>query len=127
MRDLDPGPDHPDTLVTLGNLVACLRAAENSAEAVPLQLRKVVSHEQHFGPAHPETLQAASLLTNCMIRAGIKAVALPLYLQVLEVTERLLGLYHPASVALRDLRPLPTLGVSARFSRGPAAIVRLHQ
>ena len=76
----------------LGNLVACLRAAEDSAGAVPLQLRKVGSHERQLGPRHSETLQATVLLANCMIRAGAAAVALPLYLRVLDVTERLLGL-----------------------------------
>jgi hypothetical protein len=115
MRDRDPGPDHPDTLVTLSNLVACLRAADNSAAAVPLQLRKVNHLERHHSPEHGVLLQATTLLANCTIRAGAAAIALPVYLQVLNVTERLLGLYHPASVALRDLRPLPTLSLAAQL------------
>src|SRR5207245_629306 len=50
------GPDHPDTVLSIANLVVAYRTAGRVAEAVPLLEEPLGRMKAEFGPDHPDTI-----------------------------------------------------------------------
>ena len=89
------GPEHPDTLTSVNNLAACMRALGDAAGALPLYRRALDSRERVLGKEHPNTLTSVNNLAECMRALGDAAGALPLYRRALDSRERVLGKEHP--------------------------------
>jgi tetratricopeptide (TPR) repeat protein len=64
------GPDHPDTLISRGNLALAYQEAGRTAEAIGLYERTLTDMGRIFGPDHPNTLQARNNLANAYQAAG---------------------------------------------------------
>ncbi|KAG1657812.1 hypothetical protein FOA52_006589 [Chlamydomonas sp. UWO 241] len=97
-RERTLGPEHPDTLRSVGNLAVCLRFLGREAEALPLDQRTLEARERTLGPEHPDTLMSVNSLAVCLEILGRSAEALPLNQRTLEASERTLGPEHPGTL-----------------------------
>jgi hypothetical protein len=93
------GPDHPNTLISAGNLGACLEALGDAAGALPFRRRALEGHERIQGEEHPVTLTSVNNLAGCLYQLGDAAAALPLYRRALDGRERVLGKEHPDTLS----------------------------
>lgn len=89
------GPDHPDTLRTLGDLASTLVAEDRLAEAETLQRSKLETQQRVLGAEHQDTLQSMSRLAIIVFSQGRLDEAERLQRQTLEGRRRVLGTSHP--------------------------------
>lgn len=92
------GPNHPNTLIALGNLGTALSNRRREAEAEPLRQRLLQALERTSGPSHPNTLAAAANLAATLGSLGRDEEAKALLQRVADSSERALGPDHPSTL-----------------------------
>jgi serine/threonine protein kinase len=92
------GPDHPDTLGSMGNLAEGYRTAGQLAKALPLLEETLKLMKAKLGPDHPDTLTSMNNLALSYQDAGQLAKALPLLEETLKLRKAKLGPDHPATL-----------------------------
>jgi len=96
------GPNHPDTLVSRGNLAAAYLSAGRLEQAVPLFERNLTDRERVLGPDHTRTLASRGNLASAYLSAGRLEQAVPLFERNLTDHEYLLGPGHPHTLTSRN-------------------------
>ncbi len=92
------GPQHPDTLVSIGNLASVLERQSRYGEAEPLYREALDLCRQVLGAKHPTTLTSLNGLAQVLQRQGRYAEAEPLYRETLDWSRKTLGLSHPKTL-----------------------------
>ena len=95
------GPNHPDTLVSRGNLAAAYLSAGRLEQAVPLFERNLTDRERVLGPDHTRTLASRGNLASAYWSADRLSEAVPLFERTLTDRECVLGPDHPHTLASR--------------------------
>jgi tetratricopeptide (TPR) repeat protein len=93
------GPNHPETLRTMGNLGAGYKVAGKLDRALPLLEDALKRETAVLGPTHPHTLTTQYNLAMCYQAAGKLDRALPLFEGALERQTAVLGPDHPHTLA----------------------------
>src|SRR5262249_30613178 len=91
-------PDHPDTLITMGNLGLAYRVAGKLDLALPLFEEALKLTKTRFGPYHRDTLISTDNLAELYKAAGKPELALPLFEETLKVRKDKLGPYNPLTL-----------------------------
>jgi hypothetical protein len=81
------GPDHPDTVVQLGNLACTHLSLGRAADALSLQERALAITETKLGPDHPTMATTIANLASIYSALGRTVDALPLQERALAITE----------------------------------------
>ncbi len=89
------GDEHPDTLTSMGNLAATLRAQGDYSGARELEERVLEVSQRVLGAEHPNTLTSMGNLALILKAQGDYSGARELEERVLEVMQRVLGAEHP--------------------------------
>jgi tetratricopeptide (TPR) repeat protein len=84
LRQAHLGPDHPDSLDSMGRLADMYTWVGRHAEGIALRQRILEHHRQLFGPDHPETSEAVVLLAESYQAAGQWEMAIQLLEPLLE-------------------------------------------
>lgn len=92
------GPEHPNTLVALGNLAVTYGRLERWPTAVPLIEETVAVRERSLGEQHPLTLAARDALAVAYRQSGRLAEALPIHQRVVGQRTATLGAGHPETL-----------------------------
>jgi len=92
------GPEHPDTLISMGNLAGAYRAASRLNQAVPLFEETLKLRKAKLGPEHTDTLDSMNGLAWAYQAADKLDQALPLFEQTLKLARAKLGPEHPISI-----------------------------
>ncbi|RPB04125.1 TPR-like protein [Choiromyces venosus 120613-1] len=87
------GPDHPDTLTSVGNLALVLGQLGKHIEAEKL------NRQNELGLEHPETLNGLSVLFWILDAQGKYDEAEEMTQRALDVRKRVLGLRHPDTLS----------------------------
>ena len=96
------GDEHPDTLISRGNLAGAYYAAGRLGEAIPLFEEVLADHVRILGDEHPDTLTSRNNLAYAYDSAGRVGEAIALYEEVLAVRTRVLGPDHPDTLSSRN-------------------------
>jgi tetratricopeptide (TPR) repeat protein len=96
-----PGPDHPDTLATRGNLALALRGAGRLDEAEAEHRAVVEAMTRVLGADYPATLAGRGNLAGVLRAAGRLAEAEAEHRAVLKIMKRVLGRTHPGTLTCR--------------------------
>jgi len=99
MRHCILGSEHPDTLRSMNNLAATLKAQDDLAGARKLQERVLEMTRRILGDEHPDTLTSMNNLAMTLKAQGDLAGAREIQERVLEMTRRILGDEHPDTLA----------------------------
>jgi tetratricopeptide (TPR) repeat protein len=89
------GEDHPNTLLTMGNLARVYRESRQFEKALSLSQRTLDLKRVKLGEDHPDTLNELAALAVVFDQAGQLDRAMPLYEQVLQLRRAKLGNDHP--------------------------------
>ncbi|KAF8524624.1 Tetratricopeptide repeat-domain-containing protein [Hysterangium stoloniferum] len=89
------GPEHPDTLTSMGALACTLRHLGKYTEAQELEMQVLEACKKVLGPEHPDTLTSMGALASTLRHLGKYTEAQELEMQVLEAHKKLLGPEHP--------------------------------
>ncbi|WP_290649023.1 tetratricopeptide repeat protein [Aquisalimonas sp.] len=89
------GEEHPDTLISMGNLAGTLRDQGDLAGARALQEQVLDAYRRVLGEEHPDTLSLMGNLAQTLQDLGDLADARALHEQVLAARRRVLGEEHP--------------------------------
>jgi len=89
------GPDHPDTLRSMGNLAGSYDALGRQAEALKLREETLALTKAKLGPDHPDTLGSMNNLAISYAALGRHAEALKLREETLALYKAKLGPDHP--------------------------------
>jgi serine/threonine protein kinase len=89
------GPDHPDTLESMGNLASSYAAAGEFDRALPLKEETLRLRKAKLGPDHPDTLTGMQNLASGYLSSGKTDLAVTLYEEALKLRKVKLGLDHP--------------------------------
>ena len=92
------GPDHPDTLMSMGNLAQGYQYAGKLDKALPLYEETLALRKTKLGPDHPDTLQSMNNLAVGYAAARKLDQALPLYEETLALRKSKLGPDHPDTI-----------------------------
>ena len=92
------GPEHPDTLITVGNLAVLFEDKGDYEQAEAYYKRELEARERLLGPEHPSTLITVGNLAGLLRRKGDYEQAEAYYTRCLEASERLLGPEHPSTL-----------------------------
>ena len=92
------GPEHPDTLITVGNLAVLFEDKGDYEQAEAYYKRELEARERLLGPEHPSTLNTVGNLAGLLRRKGDYEQAEAYYTRCLEASERLLGPEHPSTL-----------------------------
>ena len=96
IRDKVLGPEHPDTVHSLINLVSFYANQGQQADARSLYQRAFdIRNSVLVGPDHPDTAQTLNNLALLYANQGQHPEAEPLYLRALAIREKVLGPDHP--------------------------------
>jgi serine/threonine protein kinase/lipopolysaccharide biosynthesis regulator YciM len=93
------GPDHPDTLQSLGNLATAYQGVGQATKALPLREQVLAKHQATLGPDHPDTLISMNNLAMSYKAAGQLDKALSLFEQTLAKSRERFGPDHPETLA----------------------------
>jgi tetratricopeptide (TPR) repeat protein len=93
------GPDHLDTLRSMGNLANSYATLGRHADAVKLHEETLALMKTKLGPDHPHTLTSMNNLANSYAALGHHAEALKLYEETLKLGTAKLGPDHPLMLA----------------------------
>ena len=85
------GPDHPDTLKSMNNLVVGYLTAGKMDVALPLYEQTLKIMKAKLGPEHPHTLESMNNLATAYQVAGNLDLALPLLEETLKLMKAKLG------------------------------------
>ena len=106
-REVELGPEHPDTAQSLNNLALLHHVQGLYAKAEPLFQRALAIREKALGPEHPDTAQSLNYLAALNHGQGLYAKAEPLSQRGLAIREKALGPEHPDTAqSLNDLAEL---------------------
>jgi serine/threonine protein kinase len=94
-RKAQLGPDHPDTLISMGNLAEGYRDSGNLDKAMPLLEETFKLMKVKLGPDHPDTLTSMNNLATLYDGAGQRDKAMPLLEEALKLTKARFGPDHP--------------------------------
>ena len=86
------GPDHPDTVRTMGNLANSYSHLGQHQQALKLYEQVLEKQREILGPDHPHTVRTMGNLANSYSHLGQHQQALKLREQVLEKQQEILGL-----------------------------------
>ncbi len=89
------GPDHPDTLTTMGSLASAYRAAGKLDLALPLFEETLKLQKAKLGYDHPNTLNTMNNLASAYRAAGKLDLALPLFEETLKLQKAKINYDHP--------------------------------
>ena len=89
------GPNHVDTLESMGNLAVGYRVAGQLDRAVRLQEENLQLRKAHLSATHPDTLGSMNNLAVSYRLAGRLDLALPLHEETLKLRQTYLGTDHP--------------------------------
>ncbi|KAI3035032.1 hypothetical protein CBS76997_10834 [Aspergillus niger] len=89
------GPEHPDTLTSMGNLASTYWNQGRWKEAEGLEVQVMESRTQVLGPEHPDTITSMGNLASTHRNQGRWKEAEELGVQVMEVHKQVLGPEHP--------------------------------
>ena len=92
------GPEHPDTLTTVGNLGGLYRRKGDYGQAEIYYKSCLEASERLWGPEHPSTLTTIGSLAGLFQDKGDYEQAEAYYTRCLEARERLLGPEHPSTL-----------------------------
>lgn len=95
------GAEHPDTLTTLHNLAAALKAHGDLAGARRLEEQVLEARARILGEEHPDTLNTLQNLAGTHFAQGDFAGAQRRYEQALEAMTRRVGAEHSSTVTTR--------------------------
>lgn len=98
-RESQLGPDHPDTLTSMGNLALGYQAAGQLDLALPLLEETLRLEQATLGPDHPETLTSMGNLAFGYKDAEQLDLALPLLEETLRLVKAKRGPDHPETLA----------------------------
>ncbi|CAG7917496.1 unnamed protein product [Penicillium olsonii] len=96
-RDL--GPDHPDTITSVGGLAMVLLRQGKYAEAEAMARRNLMVNEKFWGPEHPKTLNSVHSLAITILSQHRCTEAEPLHRRALEGMEIALGPESPPTLS----------------------------
>jgi non-specific serine/threonine protein kinase/serine/threonine-protein kinase len=117
------GPEHPDTLKSMGNLANVYTYEGKDAQAEELFNQTLEIQKRVLGPEHPDTLRTMANLAGVYAHEGKYAQAEGLFEQTLEIFKRVLGPEHPVTAQIL----YSLAGVAARRGDKDRAIARLSQ
>ncbi|KAI2885598.1 hypothetical protein CBS13152_7503 [Aspergillus niger] len=89
------GPEHPDTLTSMGNLASTYRNQGRWKEAEDLEVQELEICKQVLGSKHPDTLTSMANLASTYRNQGRWKEAEDLDVQVMESRKQVLGPEHP--------------------------------
>jgi Flp pilus assembly protein TadD len=116
------GDQHPDTLVSMTNLGASLKAQGDVAGARSLHERALEANRWVLGEEHSNTLTTMGNLAESLFEQGDIAGARALQEQMLEASRRRFGEEHPVT-----LTSMNNLAESLRARGDVAGAQRLHE
>jgi tetratricopeptide (TPR) repeat protein len=93
------GMEHPDTLLSIGNLASTYWNQGRWKEAEELDLQVMETRKRVLGTEHPDTLASIGNLASTYRNQGRWKEAEELELQVIEMRKRVLGTEHPHTLA----------------------------
>jgi eukaryotic-like serine/threonine-protein kinase len=93
------GPDHPDTLVSMGNLPEAYSRSARHSDAIALRQQFLEYRRARLGPDHPETLACVRDLAGAYQGASRWDMSVPLLEQTLEKQRTICGPTHPETLA----------------------------
>jgi len=115
------GERHPETLMSLSSLAACLLLEQEYAEAEP-HLRFLLSAQSEaLGDDHPDTLIVLNNLASLLDSTGRGHEAVDLQLEAVERARSVLGPDHP-SLLLKLSRLGNLFTMQGRFAESEAAL-----
>jgi eukaryotic-like serine/threonine-protein kinase len=98
------GPDHLDTLMSMGNVAHGYKAAGKLDLALPIFEEALKLTKAKFGPNHPETFISMNDLAGCYRLAGKLDLALPIFEETLKLRKSKLGSDNPLTLtSMRNL------------------------
>jgi tetratricopeptide (TPR) repeat protein len=93
------GPDHPDTLRSMGNLAVSYRDLGRHVDALKLSEETLALMKAKLGPDHPDTLASMNNLATIYSSLGRHAEALKLREETLALRKAKLGPGHPDTLS----------------------------
>jgi serine/threonine protein kinase/tetratricopeptide (TPR) repeat protein len=96
------GPDHPETLRSMGNLANCYASAGENQRALKLYEDTLALMQARLGPDHLYTLKSMGNLATSYYDAGQSERALKLREETLALTKAKLGPHHPDTLLSMD-------------------------
>lgn len=94
------GPEHTETLASLGDLASLYWYQRRFDEVEALDRRNLEICRRVLGPEHPDTLRALNGLATTLYSGGHYDQAAELFAEALPGSERLLGADHPETLRL---------------------------
>ncbi len=116
------GPEHPNTLSSMGNLAIALYHQGKYAEAQSLYEQTLEMCRRVLGPEHLRTLASMNNLAIALHEQGKYAETQRLVEQVLEIRRRVLGPEHPDTLSV-----MSNLAVALYDQGKYAEAQRLHE
>ena len=95
LRMIEPGPEHPDTLISMNSLAAAYQVDGQNAEAIRRFEELLPLRTKKLGPDHQDTLNTMHNLAQAYREAGRKAQAISMFETVLAKRKVKLGPDHP--------------------------------
>ncbi len=89
------GPDHPNTLASMGNLASIYQNQGRWEEAEELEVQVIERRKRVLGVENPDTLTSMECLASTYRDQGRWKEAEELGIQLIETSVRVLGLEHP--------------------------------
>lgn len=99
VRERTLGPEHQDTLKSLGILEGLLETKGEFGEAEPLSRRIFETYERTLGPKHQDTLESLNNFAVLLQKHGKLEKAEPLYKRALKARKHILGPEDPETLA----------------------------
>ena len=96
------GSEHPDTLLSMGDLARVLRSQGKYDAAEEIQLRALELSKKVLGPKHPDTLYGMDNLARVLQSQGKYEAAEEVHRQVLGLSKKVLGPEHPDTLNSMD-------------------------
>ena len=111
-----PGPDHPDTLMTRGNLAGALQKLGRVSEAIDLFQAVIADQTRILEPDHPDTLITRGNLAVALWDLGRVSEAIDQFQAMLSDCQRVLGPDHPSTTMSRSNLAMMALQSSGRVA-----------
>ncbi|CAI9636424.1 unnamed protein product [Alternaria burnsii] len=92
------GNEHPNTLISMGNLASTYNQQGQWKEAEELEVRVMQTMKKALGEVHPDTLNSMANLASTYSKQGRWKEAEQLEVQVMETRKRVLGYEHPGTL-----------------------------
>jgi tetratricopeptide (TPR) repeat protein len=99
LRKAKLGPDHVDTLKSMGSIATTYYALRRYQEALNLDQETLALRKAHLGPDHPDTLRSMNALANNYAALGRWQDALKIQEETLTQRKAKLGSDHPDTLA----------------------------